>query len=99
MSEKLTQEELIDYLQWENNMLNDELISLRRENKQLKKQVELLKYTINNHAFCPDCRDKLNGRCYRCACQALIRKKDKWKAKYELMEMNTRAYRELCDDM
>lgn len=61
------------------NSLTDkfaELGQLRKENKQLKKQIEALKQRIENHAFCPDCRDKLNGKtCWRCEAQ-------RWKNAY-----------------
>ena len=49
----------------------DGITALRREIKQLKFQNKLLNQVIDNHGFCPDCRDKLDSRCWRCYSQRL----------------------------
>jgi hypothetical protein len=48
--------------------------SAAKENRCLKKQVEHLNRRIDSHGFCPDCRDKTDGSCWRCRCQSLERK-------------------------
>ena len=42
--------------------------------KNAKKQIELLYRYIDKLGFCPDCRDKTDGHCYRCKVQSLENK-------------------------
>ncbi len=46
------------------------------DTRKLKKIIELKQHEIDKYGFCPDCRDKVDGECYRC-------KNDKLKAENE----------------
>lgn len=44
---------------------------LRKKNILLKLKLKHCELRLKNHGFCPDCRDKLDGECWRCKCQHL----------------------------
>ncbi len=44
--------------------------------KKARKQIELQHRYIERMGFCPDCRDKVDGTCYRCETQRLKGKLD-----------------------
>ena len=48
--------------------------SFEKECKRLEKTVELKNKHIDRMGFCPDCRDKLDGQCYRCKVYRLERR-------------------------
>lgn len=53
------------------------------------KKNEILRHAIDSHSFCPDCRDKMDGHCFRCRYQAEQRKNEELRRRLE--EMKSRA--------
>lgn len=68
--------EEVESLQTEINGLKHMLGGTEINLKNAKKQIKMLYRYIDRLGFCPDCRDKLDGSCYRCKVQILERKLD-----------------------
>lgn len=47
------------------------VLDLEVEVHRLKRIIELKDNYIERMGFCPDCRDKVDGTCYRCKLQAI----------------------------
>lgn len=53
--------------------LEQRIRKLNKENTQLRAQIKCLKQRIERDGFCPDCRDKTDGTCFRCKFQVIAR--------------------------
>jgi hypothetical protein len=49
--------------------LEGRIRELDKENTRLRVQIKCLKQRIERDGFCPDCRDKTDGTCFRCKLQ------------------------------
>ena len=51
--------------------------------KQARKQIDLQNKYIEKLGFCPDCRDKTDGTCFRCKVQYLEKRLERYNEKAE----------------